>query len=345
MRLRLLDRAAFRLLIGLAVCSAAVGCSESAAEPSGADTIAVTMALAAPSAVQHVPVILADRLGFFTDEGLEVELVDFQAGSKVLAALLAGDADVASGFYGDTIKIAAQGKALRSVITTTNSVGVALAVSPVTERQIDDVADLKGATVGVSAPGSGTHVFLNYLLERAGVDVKDVAVAGIGLAATAVAATERGQVDAAVLLDPALSQLQQRAEGLRVLVDTRDPVTASEIFETETFPAISLFTRSDWLADNPEAARKIAAATLRALRWIAEHSAAEIADAMPPEYAQPDRALYVATIEKAKPVYSVDGRMDVGGAEAIRRFLIPSSPEVAGAGTDLATTFTNDLLR
>lgn len=334
------------LAAGLAALVVSAACSASAGggEAGRGEPIKVTLAMAAPSGVTHLPVVLADRLGYYADEGLDVRMVDFQAGSKVLAALLAGDADVASGFYGDTITMAAKGKSLRSFVTTVNSPGLALAVSPKAGRRVDRLADLRGAVVGVSAPGSGSHVFLNYLLHRDGLDPDDIAVAGIGLSGTAVAAMERGQVDAAVMLEPALSQLERRAGGLQFLADTREQAGIDEIFGTDGFPAIGLLTRSNWLADHPATARKLAAALTRALRWVHGHSAAEIADALPPEFAGPDRGLYVSTIASARRTVSIDGRMTAAGAEAVRRFLTVSTPEVADAGIDLAETFTNEFL-
>jgi len=329
-----------------AVCLAAACSTSAGSKEAGRHTaVNVRLAVADPSGVSHLPVVLANRLGYFADEGLDVNMVDFQAGSKVLTALLAGDVDVASGFYGDTIVMAAKGKFLRSFVTTINSPGLALVVSPRTERRINGVADLKGSVVGVSAPGSGTHIALNYLLHREGLTSDDVAVAGIGLAGTAVAAMERGQVDAGVLLEPALSQLAQRAGDLKILVDTRLPATVKEVFGGHDFPAIGLFSRSNWLAGNPATAKRLAAALTRALTWAHSHSPAQIAAAMPLEFAGPDRNLYLTTIASAAGTISVDGRMSVAGAEAVRRMLAVSMPDVAGAEIDLAATFTNEFLK
>ena len=80
--------------------------------------------------------------------------------------------------------------------------------SPKQTGKIKSVKDLKDKKVGVSAPGSSTDFFLKYLLSKNGVDPNSVGVVGIGLAATAVAAMEQGSVDAAVMLDPAITLLQ-----------------------------------------------------------------------------------------------------------------------------------------
>jgi NitT/TauT family transport system substrate-binding protein len=144
----------------LAIAALAVlisaACSASAAgeERSRAKLTKVTVAVPAPSELFNLPVVLADRLGFFADEGLDVRLVDVGAGTNALQAVLAGEAQAASGFAGHTITMAAKGQAIRSFVTTVNAPGMALVVSPRPSRPITAVADLEGAAVGVSAPGS-----------------------------------------------------------------------------------------------------------------------------------------------------------------------------------------------
>lgn len=332
--------------VGLATVLASAACSASATSHGAttANTDKVTLAIPAPSEIFNLPVMLADQLGYYANEGLDVNLVDFQAGSNALQALLGGDAEAVSGFYGHTITMAAKGQSIRSFVTTMDSPGVVLAVSPATRRSVTQVEDLKGAVVGVSAPGSGSHFFLNYLLRQRGLSPDGVVVAGIGLAGTAVAAMEHGKVDAAVMAEPALSQLQQRAGGLNVLADTRTQEGIEEVFGTDRYPAIVLYARSEWIAANTGTAWKLATAVTRALRWIHEHSAAEIAKAMPKEFAGDDPALYVAAIATAKPTVSTDGRMHLEGAKAVRRMLAVSVPEVADADVDLAETYTNEFL-
>ena len=80
-----------------------------------------------------------------------------------------------------------------------------------TPTRSPSVKDLAGKKVGVSAPGSSTDFFLKYLLAKNGVDPDAVAVIGIGLDATAVAAMEQGTVDAAVMLDPAADAAARQA--------------------------------------------------------------------------------------------------------------------------------------
>ena len=91
--------------------------------------------------------------------------------------------------------------------------GLALVVSPKHTAEIKSIKDLADKKVGVSAPGSSTDFFLKYLLSKNGVDPNSVGVIGVGLGATAVAAMEQGQIDAAVMLDPSVTVLQGRNPG------------------------------------------------------------------------------------------------------------------------------------
>ena len=225
-----------------------------------------------------------------------------------------------------------------------NSPGVVIAVSPATRRTISKVADLKGAVVGVSAPGSASHMFLNYLLHRYGMSPDDVSVTGIGIAATALAALEQGKVDAAVMADPSLAQLQRRSGEVTLFADTRTPSGLMEVFGTESHVAMTLYARSNWLAEHKDTARKLTAAVTRALRWARQHNAAEIADAMPAEFVGGDRALYEATIATAKPMVSPDGRLAAEAVEAARKMLAISVPEVAAPGLNLSDTYTTEFL-
>ena len=95
--------------------------------------------------------------------------------------------------------------------------GLVLVVSPSHTDEIKSIKDLAGKKVGVSAPGSSTDFFLKYLLKKNGLDPTSAAVIGVGLGATAVAAMEQGQIDAAVMLDPSVTVLQGSHPDLKIL--------------------------------------------------------------------------------------------------------------------------------
>ena len=178
------------------------------------------------------------------------------------------------------------------------------------------------------------------MLKKNGVDPNSVGVIGIGLGATAVAAMEQGTVDAAVMLDPAVTLLQGKNKDLRILSDTRTQKDTLDVFGGE-YPGGALYTRADWIAKNPKVAQALTNAIVNTLKWIHSHTPEEIMAKMPPELVGADKALYLAALKNTIPMYSTTGRMDPKGAQAVLDVFSQSSPEVAKAKIDLSKTYTN----
>src|SRR5580700_1007780 len=181
----------------------------------------VTIAVGGGACLCYLPTVLAKQLGEFDRAGLAVDLVDLKGGSDALKAVLGGSADVVTGYFDHCVNLAAKKQELVAFVVYDRYPGLVLVVSPSHNGEIKSIKDLAGKEVGVSAPGSSTDFFLKYLLKKNGVDSSGVAVIGVGLGATAVAAMEQGQIDAAVMLDPAVTVLEGSHPDLRILSDTR----------------------------------------------------------------------------------------------------------------------------
>jgi len=194
--------------------------------------------------------------------------------------------------------------------------------------------------VGVSAPGSSTDFFLKYLLKKNGVDPNSVGVVGIGLEATAIAAMEQGSVDAAIMLDPAVTLLQGKNKDLKILSDTRTQHDTLAVFGGE-YPGGALYTRADWIAKHEQETQALTNAIVATLKWIHSHTPEEIMAKMPEEMVGADKALYLAALKNTIPMYSPTGRMDPKGAQAVLAVFSQSVPEVAKANIDLSKTYTN----
>src|SRR5918911_1895001 len=181
----------------------------------------VSIAVGGAGCLCYLPTVLAQQLGEYEKAGLEVELVNFKGGSQALTAVLGGSADIVSGYYDHCVNLAAKNQALQAFVTYDRYPGLVLVVSPKHAGTIGSIKDLAGKNVGVSAPGSSTDFFLKYLLSKNSVDANSVGVVGIGLDATAVVAQEQGTVEAAVMLDPAVTLLQGKYKDIRILSETR----------------------------------------------------------------------------------------------------------------------------
>src|SRR5882757_104262 len=79
-----------------AVAVSLAGCGE---ESGGQDTATVRVGVGGKALLVYLPTTLAEQLGYFTDEGLQVEFDDLEGGSQALQALQGGSVDVVNGYY------------------------------------------------------------------------------------------------------------------------------------------------------------------------------------------------------------------------------------------------------
>jgi hypothetical protein len=174
--------------------------------------LALTMILVGgQSALYYLPLTVTDRLGYFKDEGLAVEISDLQGGSKALQALLGGSADVVTGAFDHTIQMQAKNQPITAVVQLGRFPGFVLAVVASKAASYRGPRDLKGMKIGITAPGSSTHFMAQHMMVQAGLKPNDAAFIGVGAGSTAVAAAKRGEIDALVNVDPA--GLRRRLSG------------------------------------------------------------------------------------------------------------------------------------
>jgi len=302
----------------------------------------VTLAIGGASCLCYLPTMLAHQLGEYKKAGVEVDVVQFKGGSEALKAVLGGSADVVSGYFDHCVNLAAKGQHLQAFVVYDRFPGLVLVVSPKHTAEIRSVKDLANKKVGVSAPGSSTDFFLKYLLSKNGVDPNSVGVIGVGLGATAIAAMEQGRIDAAVMLDPAVTILAGKYKDLRILSDTRSEKDTLAVFGGQ-YPGGSLYTRADWIASHQKEVQAMTNAIVSTLKWIHSHSAEEITEKMPPEFTK-NKALYIAALKNTMSMYSNDGKMDPKGASAVLAVFSKSSPAIAKAHIDLSKTYTNEFV-
>ena len=300
----------------------------------------VSIAVGGAGCLCYLPTMLAHQIGEYEKAGLDVELINFKGGSQALTAVIGGSADVVSGYFDHCVNLAAKNQALEAFVVYDRYPGFALVVSPKNAGAIKSVKDLAGKRIGVSAPGSSTDFFLKYMLAKNGVDPNSVGIIGIGLEATAVASMEQGTVEAAIMLDPAVTLLQGKNKDLKILSDTRTQHDTMEVFGGE-YPGGALYTRSDWIAKHEKETQALTNAIVATLKWLHAHTPEEIMAKMPEDMVGGDKALYLAALKNTIPMYSTTGRMDPKGAQAVLDVFSQSSPEVKNAKIDLSKTYTN----
>ena len=323
--------------------SAIVVFSASCAGERGAGRL-IRIAIGGQTQMVYLPTTLAQELGFYKEEGLEVELQDFEGGAKALQALIGGSADVVSGYYDHTIQMAAEQRAFVAFVNMLRYPGLVLVTSPQSAAKVGDIRALEGRIAGVTTPGSSTHMFLTFLLARHQVPVDSVSVTAIGSGAAAVAAIESGRIDAAWLAEPAFTLVKKRNPTIRVLADLRTEEGTTEAFGVATYPSAVLYSSADWLRTNRDTAARLARAIVKTLDWMKSHSEQEIADKTPKALRGADDALYVEALKGSRAMFSVDGMMTSDGAASVLQVLETSMPKVRNGVIDLSKTYTNDFV-
>jgi NitT/TauT family transport system substrate-binding protein len=285
----------------------------------------------------YLPLTIAERKGFFKEQGLDVTINDFGGGAKSLQALVGGSIDAVTGAYEHTIRMQQKNQDVVAVLELGRFPGIVIGVAKDKADKVKTAADLKGLKLGVTAPGSSTHLTALYLLAKAGVPADSVPIIGVGGGASAVAALERGNVDAISHLDPVISKLE--ADGaLKVIVDTRTEEGTKAVYGT-TNPAATLYLKADFIKANPNTTQALTNALYKALKWIETASPEDIAAAVPEEYWLGDKALYIASVKANKATYSKTGIITEEASKGMLEFLKVVEPSFKDAPIDLKKTF------
>ncbi len=303
----------------------------------------VHIAVGGKASFYYLPLTIAEQLGYFKDEGLNVSISDFAGGSQALRAVVGGSADVVSGAYEHTLNMQPKGQYLQCFVQQGRAPQIAIGIAKSKAQSYKSPKDLKGLKIGVSAPGSSTHMILNHLLSGGGLKPSDVSIIGVGLGAAAVTALKTGQIDAVSNTDPVMTKLEQDGD-IKIIADTRT-LKGTEQVLGGPMPAGCLYAPVDFIRKNPNTVQALTNAIVRADKWIHSASPQDVLRTVPESYLLGDKALYLFSFNKVKEAISPDGVIsDVGTKTALK--VIPTfNPEVKAKEIKLELTYTNEFVK
>lgn len=303
----------------------------------------LTLAVGGKNLLYYLPLTVAEQLGYFKAEGLDVTIVDFAGGSKALQAVIGGSADVVSGAFEHTINMQFKGQFLRAFVLQGLAPQIVLGINPKTMPDFKTMADLKGKKIGVTAPGSSTNVMVNFVLAKAGLKPSDVSIVGVGAGNGAVAAMRSGQIDAISNLDPVITLLQ-RSGDLQIVSDTRIVAQSEKVFGGP-MPAGCMYAPQTFIDKNPNTTQALTNAIVRADKWIRAAGATEIIKAVPESYLLGDRAVYIEAFLATKGALSPDGMIPEKGAQTAFNALASVDDKLGAAKLDLSLVYTNTFVK
>ncbi|NTF43722.1 nitrate ABC transporter substrate-binding protein [Rhizobium sp. AC27/96] len=290
----------------------------------------------------YLPAKLAESLGYFKDEGLEVDLLNESAGVDAENQLLAGAVQGVVGFYDHCVDLQAKGKFIKSVVQFSQAPGEVELVST-KHPEIKSFADMKGKSVGVTGLGSSTNFLTLYMASKAGLSPADVTPVPVGAGQTFIAAMQQDAIQAGMTTEPTISRLLKTGEA-KVLVDLRT-LKGTEDALGGTYPAASLYMDAAWVDAHKEEVQKLANAFVKTMRFIHTHSAAEIADKMPKDFYVGDKDGYIKALDAGKEMFTADGVMPEDGPKTVLAVLSAFSKNVKGKTIDLSKTYTTEFVK
>ena len=297
----------------------------------------VKLGVGGAPALYYLPLAVTEKLGYFKEQGLNVEVNDFKGGAQSLTALVGGSVDVVTGAYEHTLRMQVKGQDILAVIELGRYPGIALAVKTDRADKIKSAADLKGARVGVTAPGSSTNMIVWYLMAKAGLKPDDASYVGVGTGPSAIAAIQKGEIDAISNIDPVIAKLES-TKDIIVLAETRTTEGTTKVFGGPMSAAV-LYMKRDFVEKSPNTVQALVNALYKGLKWLEKATPEQVADAVPKEYWLGDRGLYTAAVKANMQVYSRDGIVSDGSQKRSLDFLRQFDKEIAAAKVDPAKTW------
>ena len=264
-----------------------------AASPAHAERVII--AYVSPS-TSYLPLMVAYKKGFLEEENFQVDLVRTNIG-VIIQALMAGSVDYVTT---STASITARMQGIPAVV-----IGF-YAAKPmdflVGAKGINSARDLRGKTVGISAPGSVTHLLTLKVLQGIGLDpATDVNIRPIGGEDVRFQALDSGIIQAALLGSQGV--IQGEKIGLKVIVASAD------VIDSLAFGGLA--TSAKKVKENPDQVRRMSRAALKGLRYVWENKSGTV-DVIE-SWLKLDRKVAALTYDLALKSYSRNGEVDDRG--------------------------------
>jgi len=290
----------------------------------------------------YLPAKLAESLGYFKEQGLDVELLNEPSGVDAEDEMLAGNVQGVVGFYDHNIDLQGAGKITESVVQFSQAPGEVEMVST-KHPEIKSAADFAGHDLGVTGLGSSTNFLTQYLAVKNGVALGKFTSVAVGAGDTFIAAMENDKIQAGMTTEPTITRLIKKGVAVP-LIDMRN-VDATKTALGGNYPAASLYMKSDWVDAHKPVVQKLANAFVKTLHFIHDHSAEEIAAKMPKDYMVGDPEGYIKALAEGKAMFTADGVMPEDGPKTVLTVLQTFKKSLQGKNIDLSKTYTTEFVK
>lgn len=264
---------------------------------------------------------VADRKGFFKDEGLNLQLIQGGSGTRMREIVASGQGDIGIGDITHPLQMTNRGRAAKVLSAVdTRAAGVMIVAEELFKQGVTDLAKLAAykrpdggkPIVGVSSLGGTSHVWSSYFLERMNLD-RTFTFRGLGTISNMLGALKSQQIDCLVLANSALKDAETHGWG-RLLFDMGTDANWNKYVGGKV-PVSVNFALQSTIERDPAMVQALVNALLRSVRWIAEQPAEEVLAQIEPFVGSTSREANLIEIGIGKLVADPEGRIDAASFE------------------------------
>lgn len=238
----------------------------------------------------YAPQYVAIEEGYFTKEGIKLELITGFGADKTMTAVLSGDADI--GFMGAEATVYASQEGANDAVINFAQLTQRAGNFLVARKEMSDFewSDLKGKDILGGRAGGMPEMVFEYILKKNGLDPqKDMNIdQSIDFGSTA-AAFSGGQGDFTVEFEPSATALEKEGAG---------HVVASCGVDSGYVPYTAYSAKESFMKDNPEIMQSFTNALQKGMDYVNSHTPEEIAKIIQPQFKENDLETITAIVKR-----------------------------------------------
>jgi len=337
--------AACATALTVAACSSggsSLSGSTSGGSGSNSSLPTVTMMVGGINKQIYLPYQLAQSLGYYKKYGVNMVLSnEVSGGVGAETAMASGQVDMAGAWYVHTINFQLQGKSVVDVAQLSGSPGERIMCA--TGTHITSPAQWKGQSIGVTDLGSGTDQLTQYLAARYGLKKGEYTRIAAGDGSTMIAALKNHKILCGMTTQPTVAAIEKLGVGYPAF-DLTTTAGVKKWLGGFT-PTAGVLALSSWVDAHKDTVQKVVDAIVATMHWLATHSAADVANVLPPSFvsnALVTKPVYISTLATDKTQFLPDGMMPADGPNII--MAISKLAGVITGPVDLSKTYTNSFV-
>jgi len=295
------------------------------------------------TSLSHLPLLLAEQLGFFKAEGLEIEWVEQPSQPAAMAALMQATADVMCASYDTALLLKQKGFDAVCIAQIARTPQWALGVSSKNVPNFKTMADLSGKRIGLMDAEGSAQRCLSFSMLRSGLQTNDIQWVYFNSSLHAIVAARSGAVDALFASDPVMTALEKK-DDLTVVRNWRTLKQTQQVFGG-LLSGNCLLVSQALVQQQPEACQAMVSAVVRSLKWLKTAGSSDLLRYMVDNPVVPDRLVYLNAIDNLRESFSLDGLLLPEAQQVSLRMLRLLDPKLLSATLAWQGTVNNDFVR